>query len=344
MASALLDPPARVRRGYLGAAVRLWAVVIAFVSVAILRSAAVGVPFRDPRGEYLRGRLVLTVGAFVLLVVVDGIVRARRRTDPRSVLASVRRRWDARRLVAAAGMLLAYDVTYFSYHNLKSWVAFRTPRDGMLESWDRWIFGGHPPAVLLHHVLGVGISARLVMVWYSSFALLAIFAFPAAVALAPRTRDAYVAIAALCWVWILGTATYYAIPSLGPFHQAPQDFSSLPPMSVQHTQRTYLAERAQLLAHPGAHDAFAQVAAFASLHVGVTATILGIAWWHRLRRTVVALSVYLVGTMVATVYLGWHFFVDLPAGLAIAGLAWILGPLTVGVRSRPTGRSGARAQ
>jgi membrane-associated phospholipid phosphatase len=40
--------------------------------------------------------------------------------------------------------------------------------------------------------------------------------------------------------------------------------------------------------------------------------------------------------MVATVYLGWHFAVDLPAGLAIAALAWVLGPLTVGVHRRPS--------
>ena len=49
----------------------------------------------------------------------------------------------------------------------------------------------------------------------------------------------------------------------------------------------------------------------------------------------VALAVFLAGTMVATVYLGWHFAVDVPAGLAIAALAWVLGPLTVGVRRRP---------
>jgi membrane-associated phospholipid phosphatase len=96
-----------------------------------------------------------------------------------------------------------------------------------------------------------------------------------------------------------------------------------------------MGQRAYLLAHPHAPDAFAQVAAFASLHVGVTAVILGLAWWHRLRRTAIVLGVFLAGTMVATVYLGWHFAVDLPAGLFIAALAWVLGPLTVGVLHRP---------
>ena len=136
------------------------------------------------------------------------------------------------------------------------------------------------------------------------------------------------------WVWILGTATYYAIPSLGPFHSAPQDFAGLPHMMIQDTQTRYLAARADLLADPTAPDAFAQVAAFASLHVGVTAVILGIAWWHRLRRTTIVLTVFLAGTLIATVYLGWHFAVDDLAGLAIAAAAWWLGPRTFGVRRR----------
>ena len=148
-------------------------------------------------------------------------------------------------------------------------------------------------------------------------------------------RDAYVGIAAFVWVWILGTATYYLILSLGPFHAEPGDFAGLPHMMIQDTQARYMAQHDYLLAHPHADDAFAQVAAFASLHVGVTATILGLAWWHRLRRTTIALGVFLAGTMVATVYLGWHFAVDIPAGLGIAALAWWLAPRTVGVRRRP---------
>ena len=46
------------------------------------------------------------------------------------------------------------------------------------------------------------------------------------------------------------------------------------------------------------------------------------------------MPMFLAGTLVATVYLGWHFFVDDVAGLAIAALAWWLAPRTVGVRRR----------
>ena len=314
---------------------RLWLVVLGFVAVGVVRSLQVGIPFRDPHGAFLLTRIALTAAVATGLVVLDGLVRAGRPVGVRRVVATIRERWTPRRTALAAAALLGYHLTYFTYHNLKSWNSFNRPRDQLLLGWDRWLFLGHSPAVLLHDLLGQHVAAWVLMAWYETFPTLVVLAFPAAVVLARRLRDAYASIAALVWVWILGTATYYAIPSLGPFHSAPQDFAGLPHMMIQDTQTRYLAARADLLADPTAPDAFAQVAAFASLHVGVTAVLLGIAWWHRLRRTTIALTVFLAGTLVATVYLGWHFAVDDLAGLAIAAAAWWLGPRTVGVRRRP---------
>jgi hypothetical protein len=326
---------ARFRRSPWSRAARLWAVVLCFVAIGVARSVHVGIPFRDPHGAYLVGKVGETLWVFLCLVAIDALVRTGRPRSLRRVWGTLRTRWTRGRLALAWAALLAYHVTYFTYHNLKSWDVLNAPRDEMLTSWDRWLFLGHSPAVLLHELLGEHVAAWVLMVWYESFPTLVVVAFPAAVVLARRMRDAYAGMAAFVWVWILGTATYYAIPSLGPFHARPGDFAGLPHSMIQDTQARYLAQRAYLLAHPHAADAFAQVSAFASLHVGVTATILGLAWWHRLRRTTAVLAVFLVGTMVATVYLGWHFAVDVPAGLAIAALAWVLGPLTVGVWRRP---------
>jgi membrane-associated phospholipid phosphatase len=94
---------------------------------------------------------------------------------------------------------------------------------------------------------------------------------------------------------------------------------------IQETQARYMAQRAYLLAHPGASDAFAQVSAFASLHVAVTSLLFLMARYYRLRRTSIALGVFVAVTIVATVYLGWHFAVDDIAGLAIAAVSVFLG-------------------
>jgi hypothetical protein len=266
------------------------------------------------------------------------VVRAGRPFSVRRIGSAIRTRWTPTRLALAWAALLAYHLTYVTYRNLKSWNDLRATHDDLLQGWDRWLFLGHSPAVLLHDLFGQHAGAWLMRAWYGSFPNLVLVAFPAAVVLAPRIRDAFAGIAAFMWVWILGTATYYLIPSLGPFHIAPQDFAGLPHSSVQETQARYLEQRAYLIAHPHASDAYAQVAAFASLHVGVSAVILGLAWWHGLRRITLVLAIFLTGTALATIYLGWHFAVDVPAGLAIAALAWWLGPRTVGVTRRPGSR------
>ena len=129
--------------------------------------------------------------------------------------------------------------------------------------------------MLLHQLLGEHVAAYVLLVVYESFSTLVSIAFVAAVVLS-RTASgtAAVFIASMVWVWILGVATYYAIPSLGPFWSAPQEFAGLPHTMVQDTQAKYLGQRADLLAHPHAAGAFAQVSAFASLHVGVTFVIV----------------------------------------------------------------------
>jgi membrane-associated phospholipid phosphatase len=71
------------------------------------------------------------------------------------------------------------------------------------------------------------------------------------------------------------------------------------------------------------------VSAFASLHVAMTTFLVLMAIRFRLRRTTVLMTLFLVGTLVATVYLGWHFAVDDVAGLVIALTAVWIGPRLV---------------
>ncbi len=309
---------------------RLWAVVAAFAAVTVVRSAQVGIGLRDPHGAILLSRVALSAGIFAVLVVIDGAWRTTSRRTLRGVSRTVRKRWTGRRLAKAGGVLLAYHVVYFCYHNLKSWDVFNQPRDQLLLSWDRWLFLGHSPAALLHQALGEHLAAYVLLVVYESFSTIVSVSVVAAVVFADHLRDGAVFIASMVWVWILGVACYYAIPSLGPFWSAPHTFSGLPRTMVQETQARYLAQRADLLAHPHAAGAFAQVSAFASLHVAVTCVTLLTASYYGLRRTTYALAVFLCGTIVATIYLGWHFALDDVAGLVIAWVSVRLGRYTVG--------------
>ena len=312
---------------------RIWIVVAVFTAITVVRSFQVGIPIRDPHGSILLSRLGISLGLFAIMVVLDAVWRTGR--GERSVVrvvTTLRARWSRGRTALAVSGLLAYHLVYLCYHNLKSWDAFNRPRDAMLLQWDRWLFLGHSPAALLHQILGVHLAAYVLLVVYESFSTLLAVGVVAAVVFPERIRDGYVFIASGICVWILGVGSYYLIPSLGPFHSAPQEFASLPRTMIQHTQSTYMAQRAHLLAHPEDPSAFAQVSAFASLHVALTTLLLLMARYYQLRRTSRLLTAWLFATMVATVYLGWHFAVDDAAGLLVAVVGVSLGHCLVGRR------------
>jgi membrane-associated phospholipid phosphatase len=56
--------------------------------------------------------------------------------------------------------------------------------------------------------------------------------------------------------------------------------------------------------------------------------------YYGMRRSARVMAVYLGLVMVSTVYFGWHFFVDVVAGVVLAVLAVRLGRFTVYPRGR----------
>jgi hypothetical protein len=319
---------------------RVLAVVVCFAAIAWARSRQVDIPFKDPHGKLFRAKLPDTAEMLVIFLLVDVVVRwLLGRRDGATLWSTVSTRWTPYRIVMITAGLVGYFVVYLSYRNLKSWDVLLTPHDAMLLRWDRWLFFGHSPAVLLHDLLGEDLAARLLTDLYESFSWLVTIALVSALAFTPTVRQAYVFVVAAMWAWILGVGSYYLIPSLGPFHQAPGEFAGLTRTSIQATQATYVEQRAHLLAHPQAADAFAQISAFASLHCALTCLIWLMARYYGLRILSWVVFAFLVGTVLATVYLGWHFAVDDVAGIAIAWVAVQLGKLTVTGTTRTPTRS-----
>ena len=309
---------------------RVVALVVAFAIVAWARSRQVDIPFRDPHGRLFRAKLPDTAELLVVGVAVDVLVRwLRGRSSGATLWSTARTRWTPYRIAMILAGLVAYFVVYLCYRNLKSWDVFNAPKDHMLVRWDRWLFFGHSPAVLLHDLLGQDLAARGLTDLYESFSWVVTIALVAALAFTPTVRQAYVFVAAAMWAWILGVGSYYLIPSLGAFHAAPAEFAGLTHTSIQTTQQSYLQQRDHLLSHPHAPDAFAQISAFASLHCALACLVFLMARYYGLRLVSWLTGLFLLGTVVATVYLGWHFAVDDVAGLAIAWVSVLLGRLTV---------------
>ncbi len=313
----------------------VWVVVAVFAAVTVVRSHYIGIPIRDPDGAVFRNRVFGSLAMFAVLMLVDACVRTGfRRWTVRKAWGVLRQRWPPERLAIALSGLLAYYIVYASYHNLKSWDAFNTVRDDLLLRVDKWLFFGHSPAILLHDLFGQHIAAYIFAVIYESFSTMVTISVVAVLVFANRIRDSYVFLMSALWTWILGVCAYYLIPSIGPFHSAPSEFAQLTHTMITSTQARYMAQRAHLLAHPSASDAFAQVSAFASLHVGFTCMILFMLRYFGFRLAARVMTVYLFAVILATVYFGWHFFVDDIAGVILAYLAVLLGRIMIYPRGR----------
>jgi len=314
----------------------VWAVVAGFAAVTVIWSFQVDLPLRDPEGRMFRGRLTSSVVSLTALVVAQAVVRSlRRQRSLRGVPEALRTHWSRERVLLVLSGLLAYHVVYVCYRNLKSWNAFRTLRDDGLVEFEGWLFLGHNPAVLLHDLFGQGAAAVALALVYRSFTYLVPFSVVGSLVLVERVRDAYVFLTAAMWVWILGAGSYYLLPTLGPFAAAPADFSGLPLTRITESQADYLTERAHILADPGAGDAFASLGAFASLHVAFTCMVLLMLRHYRAPGGVQLFGLaYLLATMLATVYFGWHYVVDDVAGVVIAVVSVALGRAIVLSRGR----------
>ena len=308
---------------------------------AVIACAEAGVSFRDP--DNVAAQYVVLVGAGVaLLVAIDVALRAAQRTGTRrptrEAMRAVRReRWTPRRAAAVGIALVSFYVTYLAYRNLKAIVPFLRPDDLFdreLADVDRGMFLGHDPAALLHGLLGTGVAAHLLSTFYAAFIVFLPLSLGLALVFSHRLQLSLFYAAALSINWVLGAATYFLLPALGPIYAFPQWFAELPHTEATRLQQMLLDDRTGFLADPtnGTPQA---IAAFASLHVAMSFTallavyLLGLGRWLK-----IVLWAWLVVTLIATVYLGWHYVVDDIAGMALGVMSLLLARLLTGFDPR----------
>ena len=147
--------------------------------------------------------------------------------------------------------------------------------------------------MLLHSLFGEAAAADFFSFVYRSFTYVIVLSLVGSLALIPSVRRAYVFLCAATYAWILGTLSYYVLPSLGPYAAAPWEFAGLRATKITETQAEYLTERAHFLASSAAPDAFVSLGAFASLHVGFSTLVFLMARYYGLKRASRVLAVYL---------------------------------------------------
>jgi hypothetical protein len=303
--------------------------VVSMLAAVIVTNAA-GIPVRDP--DHIAGKRLLGLLALVaVLFVVDVVVRAPRRPGGRlptsAAMARVRReRWTRSRAIAVGVALVSFYVSYLAYRNLKSVVPLLRPElfDRQLLEIDRGMFGGNDPAAILHALLGTGIAAQFFSAAYLLFFIFIPGTLAFALVFTPNLRAGLFYATAQSVNWLLGAASYFLLPSLGPVYVEPGLFSGLPASGVTQLQRFLIEQRADFIADPSAVAA-QSIGAFASLHVSIFFTGALAAHLLGFGRTVRILAWVLLGlTTTATIYLGWHYVLDDLGGLMLGALALVV--------------------
>jgi hypothetical protein len=304
------------------------ALTLAMVLVAALED----LPIRDPDGvvvpTYVRLPIILLI-AWLLDVVPRAVGRAGRsvHTLPAQFMTVARERWTRSHVVFAVSGLAAWYVCYAAFRNLKSYVPFVHGHlfDDTFQRVDHTLWLGHDPANLLHSWFGTTWAAE----FFSAVYVIWIVLIPVSLAIAlvwtrhPAAGSWFVTAVAVDW--LLGVAAYYALPTLGPIYSRPADFAHLRHTYTTTLEETLLRDRQDVLADPHATHAVQTIAAFPSLHVGmmvtvcVFVTLIGMARWIQ-----VTAWTFLVLTVLATIYLGWHFSLDAMGGAVLGTVAvWI---------------------
>jgi len=307
------------------------------VSLALAAATAVmawiyDLPIRDPDGgvggpTYLRLPAILLV-AFLIDVLPRTAWRARRQPTAAvqrfTEVVAERWRWEHTRFALVG--LGAWYLTYSAFRNLKSFVPFVNQKlwDSTLNKIDRALFLGNEPADVLHDLFGTDTAAHLFSFIYIAWIVMVPASLAIALVLSRNKAAGSWYVTAIAVDWVLGAITYFIVPSLGPIYARPEQFADLAHTANSDLQAQLMVDRHDVLVNPFTTSAVQTIAAFASLHVGMTVTMCVMAELLRFHRAIRAsLWVFLALTVVTTVYLGWHYVTDAFGGavLGIAGVA-----------------------
>ena len=292
----------------------------------------------DPEGflgpAWLRLPLLI-LGAFLLDLLPRALWYSRMKPAlmPDIVRERIRTHWDRERITLVVLGLVAFYITYVSYRNLKSFLPFimgEDTDDRAMHLVDRDLMFGHEPATILHTIFGTGISAHFLSTIYLWFLPLVPLALAAWLVWSRNITFGYWFATSQCLAWSLGTASYFALPTLGPGFQYSYLYADLPDTGSSALMESLFYGRKGVI-RDGAEGAVQSVAGFASLHVAITLLVaLMVQYTLRNRILHIVFWTNFAITVVATLYFGWHYIADDLAGVVIALFAFWLGGLASG--------------
>jgi hypothetical protein len=308
-------------------------------SLAVLTAVSLDKSIVDPEGflgpAYTRVPLLI-LGALLLDLLPRALWFSK--GNPKLMWPIARDRWNAHwnreRITLVVMGLVCFYITYVSYRNLKSFLpeAMGTQTyDRPLHLLDQALFFGNEPAVVLHDLLGTGLVAHFLSVIYLAFLPMVPLGLTAWLIWSRNISYGYWFATSQSLAWSLGTASYYALPTLGPGFEYSWLYEGLDNTGTTQLMDSLYNGREAVLFWDGFDGAVQSVAGFASLHTAITLLVALMAQYTLKTRWVHWVLWANFGvTVVATLYFGWHYVADDIAGIAIALLSFYLGGLASG--------------
>jgi len=306
-------------------------------TMAVITSLSLDKQVVDPDGflgpSWLRLPLLLL---FAFLIDVFPLTvwqtRARRTRFLEAARERVRTHWTRDRITLVVLGLVCFYLTYVSYRNLKSFLPEVTDAsyDRPLHQLDQWLLFGHEPAVLLHDLLGEDVVAHVLSSVYLMFLPLVPLFVLIWVVWSRNISFGYWMATSQCLAWSLGTASYYALPTLGPGFEYSWLYTDLANTGSSSLMDTLSYGRHNVI-YGVVQDTVQSVAGFASLHCAITLLVALMVQYtvaHRALR--IAFWVNFGITVVATLYFGWHYIADDIAGIVIALVSFYVGGVASG--------------
>jgi membrane-associated phospholipid phosphatase len=304
------------------------------------------VVFREARAQVLSPADVEIIAPAILVLFGKEIVHSlvsreeTAREASAEVAAFIRPFWEIVRDWSPFFVIL---LMYYSLWGNATHLLVTRDRDAMLIAWDQKMFGCQP-SVALQRLVTPRLTAWLEFAYF--FHILNIPIVACFIYLRRRRERFREMMCGAVVVTFMGLVGYVLVPAIGPMYTLAGDF------------RVPLSQPYEVFSRQAAFMDFARIQrdCFPSLHVGLSFLVWLYAWRNS-RRLFVMLAPFVLSLWFSTVYLRYHYLVDVLAGLLLAPICfwfsnWMfnrfgeikIGPRSPARKAAPGAEAGAEAR
>lgn len=224
-------------------------------------------------------------------------------------------RWGVRQTLLVARYGLPFCILLIIYRALDFYIPLMAPvdRDGWLLQIDAWLFGGTQPSLLLEPYIRPWLTDYLSFVYMAWFPMI-FFTLLLMMLKSRRVVSEYVG--AALFAFYIGYVSYTLVPAVGPVYTLADTYTtSLSGGALTELQHSVITTQ---------QDLNVPRDCFPSLHTAISCVMLYFVWRYR-RKWLWLYAPLVLSILISTVYLRYHYVIDVLAGIALAALTCTIG-------------------